>query len=91
MPTKLLDGEIDFNLEIVDIKDVNMAKDPETGKSVSGWHVMLNGAELIVKCQTQPTVSQSVTYSKIQAGVICARDMAFVKKVLESLSPWDYK
>ena len=84
-PTTLWNGDIDFKFEIVGIADADMAKDPDTRKSVSGWHVLLNGAVLIVKSKTQPTVSLSVTESEIQAGASCAQDMVFVKKVLESL------
>ena len=82
-PKKFRDGEIDFVLEIIGSSDSNMAKDPDSRKSVSGWVIYLNGAVLTVKSKQSETVALSVTKAEINVGASCAQDMMFIKCVLE--------
>jgi hypothetical protein len=57
----------------------------EDAKSVTGYSTTLCGATISEKSKGQTATTLSVTESEVVAGVNCAQDLLFEKRVLESL------
>ena len=47
--------------------------------------LFLEGCSVMFRSGTQKFVCQSVTETKLNAGVICAQDMSYVMQVIQSL------
>ena len=78
-------GTREYKFKVNGRADSDYAKNPDDRKSVSGCRTLLNGAPVIWRSSTQPTVSLSVTESEQRAGVQCAQDMLYVMRWLEAL------
>jgi len=85
-PNRSWDGK-DKSMEFVinGISDSDYAACKSTRRSVSGYAVFLEGAPVTVKSSMQKTVALSVTEAELMAGVTCAQDMLYARKVMESL------
>ena len=85
-PKRSWDGkDKEFEFVINGVSDSDYAACKATRRSVSGYSVFLEGAPITVKSSMQKTVALSVTEAELMAGVTCAQDMLYAKKVLESL------
>ena len=84
-PNAKWDGSPDFKFEVNGRSDSTYASDPDTRRSVSGYHTMLNGAPVTMKSGMQKIVALSVTEAELIAAVLCAQDMLFVYKVITLL------
>jgi hypothetical protein len=80
---KEIDEENEVN--IVGVLDSDYSKDIETGRSVTGYIVLLNGAPVAAKSKMQEAVTLSVTEAELVAATHCYQEMLYVKKVLESI------
>ena len=58
--------------------DADFAKDPITGKSVSGYAKFLNGAVVLTKSKMQQSVTLLMTEAELVAATSCAQDMLFI-------------
>lgn len=67
------------------MSDSDYAACKATRRSVTGYAVFMEGAPITVKSSMQKTVALSVTEAELMAGVTCAQDMLYARKVLESL------
>ena len=65
--------------------DSDYAKCVKTRRSVSGYSMLLEGAPVSVKSTMQRVVALLVTEAETIAGVQCAQDMLYVKRVLEGM------
>ena len=74
-----------FKFRVHGLADSYYAKCPVTQHSVSGFAAFLEGAAVSVKSAMQRVVALSVTEAELMAGVQCAQDMLYVKRVLESM------
>ena len=85
-PERKWDGkDRSFKFRIHGMADSDYAKCPVTRRSVSGYAAFLEGAAVSVKSSMQRVVALSVTKAELMAGVQCAQDMLYVKRVLESM------
>jgi hypothetical protein len=84
-PNRHWNGMKNIEFEVVGWSDSNYAACVETRKSVSRYTVELEGVKVVVKCAGQAIVTLSVTEAELFAAVLCAQDMLYVKKVLESI------
>lgn len=84
-PKRRWDGRKGFKFEVAGWSDSNYAACVETRKSISGYCVELEGVMIVVKCAGQPIITLSVTEAELFAAVLCAQDMLYVKKILESI------
>jgi hypothetical protein len=84
-PNRRWDGKKGLKFEVKGWSDSNYAACVETRKSVSGYVVELEGVNVVIKCAGQSIVTLSVTEAELFAAVLCAQDMLYVKKVLESM------
>ena len=62
-----------------------MQKFPVSRCSVSGYSRFLEGAPVTVKSAMQKVVALSVAEAETIAGVQCAQDMMYIKRVLEGM------
>ena len=74
-----------FEFEVYGLANLDYAKCPVSRRSVSGYSTFLEGAPVTVKSAIQKVVALSVTEEEIIAGVQCAQDMLYVKRVIEGL------
>jgi hypothetical protein len=85
-PERTWDGEDkNFEFRVSGRSDSDYAACTSTRRSVTGYVVKLEGAPVAVKSSMQKTVSLSVTESELMAGVHCAQEMLYTKRVLESM------
>lgn len=84
-PDRVWDGSADFEWEIRSQSDANYASNPDDRRSVTGGVVLLNGAPIHVRCNTQKTVALSVTESEGSSGVSIAQDVLYALRVLQSI------
>jgi hypothetical protein len=85
-PDRKWDGkDKSFKFRITGKADSDYAKCPVTRRSVSGYTTFLEGAPISVKSVMQKTVALSVTEAETIAGVQCAQDMLYCKRVLECM------
>lgn len=68
------DGSADFEWEITSQSDANYASNPNDRRSVTGGVVLLNGASIMVRCNTQKTVTLSTTEAEGSSSVSIAQD-----------------
>ena len=71
----------EFDFEVSGLADLDYTKCPATQHSVSGYATFLEGAPVTVKSAMQRFVALSVTEADTVAGVQCAQDMMYVKRV----------
>jgi hypothetical protein len=83
-PTGVWDGGAEFEFTINGKSDSEYAKD-ETRKSVNGWAVWLNDAPISFRSKMMPIVALSVTEAELFAAVLCAQDMLFAMRILNSM------
>ena len=79
------DGNPDFEFTIEGYADCGCATDPDSRKSVSGYSVFLCGVPVSVKSGQQKIVAISVTEGERSAGTVCAQDMLYVMRIVESV------
>ena len=85
-PNKKWDGkDRGFKFRIHGVADSDYAKCQISRRSVSGYATFLEGAPVTVKSAMQKVVALSVTEAETIAGVQCAQDMIYVKRVLEGM------
>jgi len=83
-PNAKWDGSRDFEFEIVGKSDSDWAKD-ETRRSVNGWSTFLHTAPISQRSKMMPIVALSVTESELFSATLCAQDMLFEMRVLNSI------
>jgi len=86
VPTQERDGSPEFEVLILGRSDSDYSKDPETRKSISGTSTFLCGAPIIQRSTMQKIVALSVTEAELIAATSNARDMMYVKRMLESMN-----
>lgn len=74
-----------FEFRITGKSDSDYANCPTTRRSVTGYSVFLEGAPIQVKSMMQRIVALSVTEAEINAGVTCAQEMIYAKRIIESI------
>ena len=85
-PEQKWDGrDRSFKFRISSMADSDYAKCVKTRRSVSVYSTLLEGAPVSVKSTMQRVVALSVTEAETIAGVQCAQDMLYVKRVLEGM------
>ena len=85
-PERKWDGkDKSFKFRVHGMADSDYAKCPVTRRSVSGYAAFLEGAAVSVKSAMQRVVALSVTEAELMAGVQCAQDMLYIKRVLEGM------
>ena len=85
-PNRVWDGkDRNFEFEISGFSDSDYVKCSVSQRSVSGYATFLEGAPVTVKSAMQRFVTLLVTEAETVAGVQCAQDMIYVKRVLEGL------
>ena len=85
-PSRQWDGKNkNFKFRIHKMSDLDYAKCLKTRRSGSVYATFLEGALVNVKSSMQKVVALSVTKAEMIAGVQCAQDMIYVKRVLEGL------
>ena len=85
-PRRKWDGkDREFKFRIHGVSDSDYAKCPVSRRSVSGYSTFLEGTPVTVKSAMQKVVALSVTEAETIAGVQCAQDMMYVKRVLEGM------
>lgn len=70
---------------LVAYSDASWASDPETRKSVTGVCLMMNGGAIGWRSKKQTVVADSTTYSEYIAAHSCARDVVWLRGLLEGL------
>ena len=83
-PKEVWDGSMEFQFKIKGKSDSEYAKD-ETRKSVNGWAVWLCLAPISFRSKMMPIVALSVTEAELFAATLCAQDMLFAMRILNSL------
>ena len=84
-PSRKWDGKKGFRFRVGGHSDSNYAACKETRKSVTGYDVTLEDVPIVAKSVGQKIVTLSVTEAELYAAVLCAQDMLYVKKLLESM------
>ena len=75
---------MDYKFEVTVKTDSNYAKCPDTGQSMTGSVVYLNGAIVTFRSSTQKMVILSTTKAELNAEVMGVQDAFFVKNILKS-------
>ena len=83
-PTGTWDGSRDFEFTIDGISDSEYAKD-ESRRSVNGWSVFLQDAPVVMKSRVMPIVALSITEAELYSATMCAQDMSFTTRILNSM------
>ena len=83
-PNAKWDRNLEFEFEVSGQSYLDYAKDPMTRRSVSSYATFLNGAVVMTKSKMQQSVTLSVTEAELVAASLCAQDMLFIMRVLES-------
>jgi hypothetical protein len=84
-PDTTWDGSREFMFRISGRADSNYAADTDNRRSVSGGRTFLNESPVIVRSNTQRTVSLSVTEAEQNAGVIVAQDMIYLMQTMNAV------
>ena len=84
-PTDAWDGSKDKLFIIRGSADSNYATDPDSRKSVSGYSVFLEGAPVAMRSVGARVVALSVTEAELYAATLCAQEMMYVTRILESI------
>ena len=77
-------GGRDFLFKVTGMSDSEYAKD-NSKKSVSGWSTFMNRAATSFRRKLMPIIALSVTYAELFSVVMCAQDMLFIMKTLNSM------
>jgi hypothetical protein len=83
-PNAEWDGSKDFLFEVEGWSDSEYAKDT-TRRSVNGWSVFLNGSAISFRSKMMPIVALSVTEAELFAAVLCAQDMMYALRIMNSI------
>ena len=78
------DGSKNYEFVIEGWSDSEYAKDASR-RSVNGWSTFLNGAPVSYRSKMMPIVALSVTEAELFSAVLCAQDMLFVMRIVNSL------
>ena len=84
-PKRKWDGKKGFKFEVAGKADSDFAKDPEKRRSVTGFGVFLEGAQVSEAWRMQKSTTLSVTEAEYVAGTDCTQEMMFVYRILTSL------
>lgn len=84
IPTEL-GMAVEFMFRIGGRADSNYAADTDDRRSVSGGRTFLNESPVIVRSNTQRTVSLSVTEAEQNAGVMVAQDMLYLMQTMNAV------
>lgn len=84
-PDRTWDGSKEFMFRIGGRADSNYAADTDDRRSVSGGRAFLNESPVIVRSNTQRTVSLSVTEAEQNAGVVVAQDMIYLMQTMNAV------
>ena len=71
---------------VIGHSDFDYAKDSETGQSVGGYSVLLNGLPVQWKSKMQDRISFSVPEAELIAATSCSQQMIYGTKVLDWIS-----
>ena len=85
-PNVFWDGNLDFEFTIEGYADCGHATDRDYRKSISGYCVFLCGVPVSVKSGQQKVVAISVTEGERSSGTVCAQDMLYAMRIVESVS-----
>jgi hypothetical protein len=83
-PNAEWDGSKDFPFEVEGWSDSEYAKD-DSRRSVNGWSVFLNGSAIAFRSKMMPIVALSVTEAELFAAVLCAQDMMYALRIMNSM------
>ena len=64
---------------------MDYAKDPMMHRSVSGYATFLSRAVVMTKSKMQQSVTLSVREAESVAATLCAQDLLFIMRLLESI------
>ena len=84
-PKRTWKGNREFQFEIEGYSDATWASDPDTRKSISGTAVILEGSPVSMKSGQINTIALSATEAELMSATMCAQDMLYTKRTLESL------
>jgi hypothetical protein len=84
-PTRIWDGNPEFEFIIKGRSDANYATDTSNRRSVSGYSVFLEEAPVAMKSVGQRSVTLSTAEAELAAATACAQEMLYVMRVLESI------
>ena len=83
-PNAFWNGGRYFIFGVIGMSDSDYAKD-NSDKSVSGWSNFLNGAETSFRNKLIPIISLSLIEDEMFLAVMCAQDMMFTMRVINSI------
>lgn len=83
-PNAEWNGSKDFLFTIEGWSDSEYAKD-DSRRSVNGWCVLLCGAAIAFRSKMMPIVALSVTEAELYSAVLCAQDMMYAMRILNSI------
>jgi len=83
-PKGLWDGTKNFVFELEGKSDSEYAKD-ESRRSVNGWSTFLCEAPISMRSKMMPIVALSVTEAELFSATLCAQDLMFEMRVLQSM------
>jgi hypothetical protein len=79
------DGNPSYEFVIDGYADASYKPYHDTGLSVGGHAVFLQGAPIVEKSKVQQSTTLSVTEAELCSGTDCAQDMLFGMRVIESI------
>ena len=84
-PKRKWDGDPSFEFQVYGLSDASYATDLEGRKSVSGESVFLEGSPVCMRSSQQKSVTLSTAEAELVAATLCAQEMLFVMRLLESI------
>jgi len=84
-PDRMWDGSSEFKFQIHGRSDSDYAANKDDMRSISGGVVYLKGCPITFRSSTQKLVTLSVTEAESAAGVMVAKDMLYVYRLLDSI------
>jgi hypothetical protein len=84
-PERTWNGSRDFEFIVSGESDSDFAKNPDDRRSINGWTTFLEGAPVSARSKTMPKVALSVTEAELFAATLCAQDMLFAMRILNSI------
>jgi len=69
--------------------DASWASDPDSGRSVTGYVVPINGASVSWKSQRQPTVAMSSTEAEYMALFAVTQEIIWIRRLLQQVDTRD--
>ena len=83
-PEGIWDGSKDFLFDIEGWSDSEFAKDASR-RSINGWSTFLNKSPVSYRSKMMPIVALSVTEAELYSAVLCAQDMLYEMRILNSM------